>query len=272
MRISFLGGGRMAEALIGGLLARQVAGARGVQVMDPDAVRCRTLESRFGVAAQTVLDDAWFEADVIVLAVKPQHLREAVAPLAGRLGRILVLSIAAGLPLGVIGRWLGGHRRLVRAMPNTPALVGAGVTGLYADPSVDTLGREEAERIMAAVGEVLWVEEEGKIDAITALSGSGPAYVFAFLEALQAAGEALGFDATTARRLAQATAAGAVRLAQESEEPLSRLRENVTSKGGTTEAALARLNERGFAETLREAVFAAYARSQELARQLGEAP
>jgi pyrroline-5-carboxylate reductase len=157
-------------------------------------------------------------------------------------------------------------------MPNTPALVGAGVTGLYADPSVDTLGREEAERIMAAVGEVLWVEEEGKIDAITALSGSGPAYVFAFLEALQAAGEALGFDATTARRLAQATAAGAVRLAQESEEPLSRLRENVTSKGGTTEAALARLNERGFAEALREAVFAAYARSQELARQLGEAP
>lgn len=272
MRISFLGGGRMAEALIGGLLARQVASARGVQVRDPDAARCWALEARFGVAAQTVLDDAWFETEVIVLAVKPQHLREAVAPLAGRLGRVLVLSIAAGLPLGVIGRWLGGHRRLVRAMPNTPALVGAGVTGLYADPSVDALGREEAERIMGAVGEVIWVEDEGKIDAITALSGSGPAYVFAFLEALQAAGEALGFDAATARRLAQSTAAGAVRLAQESDEPLSRLRENVTSKGGTTEAALARLTERGFAEALREAVFAAYARSQELAQQLGEVP
>ncbi|PKO67276.1 MAG: pyrroline-5-carboxylate reductase, partial [Betaproteobacteria bacterium HGW-Betaproteobacteria-14] len=182
----------------------------------------------------------------------------------------LVLSIAAGLRLAAIARWLGGHRRLVRAMPNMPALIGAGITGLYAAPEVDAAGRAQAEKILGAVGATLWVEDEARIDAMTAVSGSGPAYVFYFIEAIEAAARGLGFDAISARRLTVDTFLGAAQLAAQSSEPVATLRERVTSKGGTTEAALCAFAECGVAEAIGQGVLAAHERGQELGRRLGE--
>jgi pyrroline-5-carboxylate reductase len=272
MKITFLGGGNMATALIGGLLERGFA-ATGLQVIDLGAEARARLAARFGVRAVEVADDEALACEVLVLAVKPQQMRAALAPLAGRLGGQLVISIAAGLRLAAIGRWLGEpdapYRRLVRCMPNTPALIGAGVTGLYADASVDAAGREAAGRILAAVGSTLWVEDEARIDGVTAISGSGPAYVFHFIEALEAAGRALGFDEAAARQLAIDTTLGAARLAAGSDEPPALLRERVTSKGGTTAAALASLAAAGWHDALIAAVKAAEARGRELGDELG---
>lgn len=272
MKITFLGGGNMATALIGGMLERGFAAA-DIQVVElGDAARA-ALESRFGVRAVAGFDDAALACEVLVLAVKPQQMKAALAPVAGRLSGQLVISIAAGLRLADLGRWLGApgvpHARLVRCMPNTPALIGAGVTGLYADPSVDAAGREAAERILAAVGSTVWADAEAQMDAVTAISGSGPAYVFHFIEALEAAGRALGFDEAGARRLAIDTALGAAKLAASSEDSPALLRQKVTSKGGTTEAALASLAAAGWHDALVAAVKAAEARGRELGEQLG---
>lgn len=271
MKITFLGGGNMATALIGGLLAKGYA-ASDIQVAEHHPESREGLARKFGVRAIPALDDAALACEVLLLAVKPQQMRDAVSPLAGRLGSQLVVSIAAGLRMADISRWLGGHRRLVRCMPNTPALIGAGITGLCADPSVDEAGRVAAEAILAAVGEVVWVADEALMDAVTALSGSGPAYVFHFIEALEAAGCGLGFDAATARRLAIATVLGAARLAAESKEPPAVLRERVTSKGGTTEAALTQMATDDFLPMVARALRAAEARGQELGVQLGRDP
>lgn len=271
MKISFLGGGNMANALIGGLLAKGYA-AGDIQVAELGAEGRERLVQQFGVRAVPALDDAALACDVLLLAVKPQQMREALAPIAGRLSRQLVVSIAAGLRMDDISRWLGGHRRLVRCMPNTPALIGAGITGLVADPSVDEAGRAAAEAVMAAVGEVVWVAEEGQMDAVTALSGSGPAYVFHFIEALEAAGCGMGFDGPTARRLAIGTVLGAARLAAQSDESPATLRERVTSKGGTTEAALGQMAEDGFMALMARALQAAEARGRALGEQLGRDP
>lgn len=272
MKITFLGGGNMATALIGGMLERGFAAA-DIQVVElGDAARA-ALESRFGVRAVAGFDDAALACEVLVLAVKPQQMKAALGPVAGRLSGQLVISIAAGLRLADLGRWLGApgvhHARLVRCMPNTPALIGAGVTGLYADPSVDAAGREAAERILAAVGSTVWADAEAQMDAVTAISGSGPAYVFHFIEALEAAGRALGFDEAGARRLAIDTALGAAKLAASSEDSPALLRQKVTSKGGTTEAALASLAAAGWHDELVDAVKAAEARGRELGEQLG---
>ena len=191
MKISFLGGGNMATALIGGLAERGFASA-DIQAVDLQADNRTRLAERFGLRTTQAVDDEVLACDVVVLAVKPQQMKAAVAPLAGRLTRQVVVSIAAGLRLADVGRWLGGYHRLVRAMPNTPALIGAGVTGLYADPSVNAAGRESAERILGAVGSTVWIADEAQMDAVTAVSGSGPAYVFHFIEALEAAGASLG--------------------------------------------------------------------------------
>jgi pyrroline-5-carboxylate reductase len=268
MKISFLGGGNMANALIGGLLAKGYA-AGDIQVAELGAEGRERLSSRFGVRAVPALDDAALACDVLLLAVKPQQMREALAPLAGRLGPQLVVSIAAGLRMADLSRWLGRHRRLVRCMPNTPALIGAGITGLCADPSVDEAGRAAAEAVLAAVGEVVWIADEAQMDAVTALSGSGPAYVFHFIEALEAAGCGLGFDAATARCLALGTVLGAARLAAESGESPATLRERVTSKGGTTEAALKQMAADGLLPLVARALAAAEARGRELGDQLG---
>lgn len=271
MKISFLGGGNMAIALIGGLLQRGFAPS-DIQVVELLPSARDTLVARFGVRAAAAPDAEVLGCDVLVLAVKPQQMRDALAPLAGRLAGPLVVSIAAGLRLEDISRWLGGYQRLARCMPNTPALIGAGITGLYADPSVDAAGREAAGRVLSAVGEVVWVEDEASMDAVTALSGSGPAYVFHFIEALEAAGRTMGFDDGTARRLAVATVLGAARLAADSPDAPAVLRERVTSKGGTTAAALAQMDADGFLPLVERAVLAAEARGRELGAGLGQDP
>ncbi|MBS0372683.1 MAG: pyrroline-5-carboxylate reductase [Proteobacteria bacterium] len=268
MKITFLGGGNMAAALIGGLV-KQGFKAADVQAVELSAEGRAKLGSVFGVRAVESLDDQALACDVLVLAVKPQQLKAAVAPIAGRLSTQVVVSIAAGLRLTDIGRWLGDYRKLVRAMPNTPALIGAGITGLFADPSVDAEGRDAAAKVLAAVGSVVWVADEAQIDGVTAVSGSGPAYVFHFIECLQAAGESLGFDADTARKLAIDTVLGAAKLAASSEESPAVLRERVTSKGGTTAAALASFAADGFPAIVTRAVAAAEARGRELGEQLG---
>ncbi len=273
MKITFLGGGNMATALIGGMLERGFAAA-GIQIVELGEAARAALEQRFGVRAVAAFDEAAIDCDVLVLAVKPQQMKAALAPLAGRMRAQLVISIAAGLRLADLGRWLGApgtpYARLVRCMPNTPALIGAGMTGLYADPSVDAAGREAAERILGAVGSTVWAADEARMDAVTAISGSGPAYVFHFIEALEAAARGLGFDEADARRLAIDTVLGAARLAANSADSPTVLRQKVTSKGGTTEAALASLAAAGWHDQLVAAVKAAEARGRELGEQLGK--
>ena len=260
--ISFFGGGNMASAMIAGLLARGHA-AREITVIEIDQAACARLTERFGVVASQTPDDA-LGAQLIVLAVKPQQLEALAQSLAGRLTQQLVFSIAAGIPTAALSRWLGGHSNIVRAMPNTPAQVQAGLTGLYALPQVSDADRAAAETLARAIGEVVWVAREADIDAITALSGSGPAYVFYFLEAMQEAAQRLGFDATLARKISEQTFIGASRLAQASDESPASLRARVTSKGGTTERAIARLEAGGVKAQFVAAIEAAHARAVEL--------
>jgi pyrroline-5-carboxylate reductase len=269
MKITFIGGGNMAVALIGGL-RRQGFSAAGIQVVEPFAEARDKLTESFGVRCAAVVDASALSCEVLVLAVKPQQMKEAVAPLAGKLSGQLVISIAAGLRMADISRWLGGYRNLVRTMPNTPALISAGVTALCADPSVDLEGRTHTEKVLRAVGSTIWVNDEAQMDAVTAVSGSGPAYVFYFLEAMEAGGLKLGFDAVTARQLAVETFIGAARLAEQSSESLSTLRQRVTSKGGTTEAALNAFNANGVADGIARGIAAADARGRELGDMLGK--
>ncbi|MEY2632244.1 MAG: hypothetical protein RIR00_898 [Pseudomonadota bacterium] len=270
MKILFLGGGNMANALIGGLLQKGFAGA-DIQVVELNADARQKLADSYGVICHGELAAADLAFDILVLAVKPQQMQAAVAPLAGLLTQQVVVSIAAGLNLAALSRWLGGHRKLVRTMPNTPALIGAGITGLYALPEVSAAERAAAEQVLQAVGTTLWIDDESRMDAVTAVSGSGPAYVFLFIEALQQAAEEQGFSAEQARQLAIETTLGAARLAAASPEPASLLRERVTSKGGTTEAALKVMAEQGVKAGIVAGVAAAEARGQELGRLLGAA-
>jgi pyrroline-5-carboxylate reductase len=267
MRITFIGGGNMAVALIGGL-KKQGFSAAAIQVVEPVAEARDRMTESFGVRCAPALDASALACEVLVLAVKPQQMREAVAPAAGKLDQQLVVSIAAGLRMDDMARWLGGHRRLVRTMPNTPALIGAGITGLCADDSVDLEGREMAERILSAVGRTLWIQDESMMDAVTAISGSGPAYVFYFIEALETAATELGFDEASARMLAIETFVGAAKLAENSTDPVSVLRERVTSKGGTTEA-LKSFTADGIAAAILRGTQAANARGRELGELMG---
>jgi len=269
MKITFLGGGNMAIALIGGLKKNGFSAA-GIQVVEPAEAARERLTAAFGVRCAPAVDAATLNCEVLVLAVKPQQMREAVSPLAGRLDGQLVVSIAAGLRLGDIGRWLGGYRKLVRTMPNTPALIGAGITGLCADPAVDREGRDKAERILAAVGRTVWIDDEVQMDAVTAISGSGPAYVFYFIEALDGAARDLGFSEAAARLLAVETFLGAARLAASGTDPVALLRQRVTSKGGTTEAALTSFDVDHVGAAIRRGVQAAVARGRELGEQMGK--
>ena len=269
MKITFLGGGNMATALIGGL-RKQGYSAAGIQVVEPLEDNREKLFNAFGVRCCAAVDAASLNCEVLVLAVKPQQLREAVAPVAGKLTDQLVLSIAAGLRLADISRWLGGYTQIVRSMPNMPALIGEGISGVFADPSVGREGRTMAEKILHAVGSSLWIEDETQMDAVTAVSGSGPAYVFYFIESLQLAARALGFSDAEARILAIETFAGAAKLAEASPDPAAVLRERVTSAGGTTEAALDSFNHDGLAAAILRGVRAAEARGRELGDQLGQ--
>ena len=270
MNITFIGGGNMARALLGGLIARGQA-AESLKVVDLDADARATVTARFGVAVfPTVESQVTLNADVVDIAVKPQHVRGVARELATLLDKQVVLSIAAGVRLADLSRWLRGYRRLVRAMPNTPALIGAGIAALHALPGVDSEGRARAGAVLEAVGGILWCEREEELDAVTAVSGSGPAYVFYFLEALEQAAAELGFAPEQARRLAYATFSGAIRLAEQSDSEPALLRAQVTSKGGTTERAIAALDEAAVKAAIVAAVKAAARRAKEMGENLGK--
>lgn len=270
--LAFIGGGHMARALIGGLLARGWP-ATAIRVSDSSAAQRESLAAAFpGVTCFADNAAAAAGATTWVLAVKPQHMREVATGLAQAVGNPppLVISVAAGIRAADLARWLGPAVPIVRCMPNRPALLGCGCTGLYADPSVRDSHRARAERVLAAVGTCVWVDEESQMDAVTAVSGSGPAYFFLLIELLEAAALAEGLPAEAARSLAIGTAYGAARMAQESDETPAILREQVTSRGGTTEAALAVLQDAGLHGIVLRAVGAARRRSAELAQQFGD--
>jgi pyrroline-5-carboxylate reductase len=269
MHITFIGGGNMATALIGGLVAKGFA-AQSIKVVEVVPEARKRLADAFGVTCVEQPAAATPLGDVVVLAVKPQQMREVARALAPSLRGELVLSIAAGIRLADIGRWLGGHARLARCMPNTPALIGAGVTGLYARAEAGPEGRRNAQAILEAVGEVIWVEDEALLDPVTAVSASGPAYVFYFIEALEQAARELGIDAAGARRLAIGTFRGAAELAARSPDAPGTLRERVTSKGGTTERALAAMQADRVADAIVRAVRAANERARELGDEFGK--
>lgn len=268
MSIAFLGGGNMANALVGGLLARGYA-ASDIAVIELSAA-ARERIAAHGVRVSSAPDAACAKADTIVLAVKPQDARAALASIAGSVRGKLVISIAAGLSLAALSRWLGGHRSIVRCMPNTPALVGAGITGVYALPEVTASERERAHRILAAVGEVVWLNDERLLDTVTAVSGSGPAYVFWFIEQLALFAEHAGIGKAEALKLATHTVLGSARLAAGSGEPPAELRARVTSKGGTTEAALRVFAQEKLAERFSQALEAATKRGGELGDELAK--
>lgn len=270
MKILFLGGGNMANALIGGML-KQGFVAADITVIDPGPEARAKLTQTYAVNCLEMAAQLTSAGDLLVLAVKPQQMKEAVAPLIGKLGQAVVVSIAAGLDLTTLSRFLGGHRKIVRCMPNTPALIGAGITGLCPLPDVDADERAAADRVLSAVGSTVWIADEGKMDGVTAVSGSGPAYVFLFIEALQQAAAELGFTPEQCRQLAIETVQGAAALAAQSSEPAAVLRERVTSKGGTTEAALRTMAEHRVKEGIIAGVKAAEARGQELGKLLGAA-
>lgn len=265
-RIGFLGGGNMAEAIIGGLLQAGCSPAH-LRVGEPRAERCRELAERFAITADADNAGVVAHSEVLILAVKPQVMRPVLAPLVDAITARapLVISIAAGVTMTQLGDWLHPSLPLVRSMPNTPALVAAGVTGLYASAMVSTAHREQAERIMASVGAVHWVNSEGALDALMAISGCGPAYVFAFIEHLQQAGVALGLEADMSAALARDTVWGATRLLRETGVAPDELRRRVTSPGGTTQAALESFTRDDLAGVIHRATAAAVARVRELA-------
>ncbi len=266
-RIAFIGGGNMAGAILGGLLRAGVPAER-LLVVEPHAPQRAKLAAEFGVQALAAGDASLAGAGTVVWAVKPQLFAEAAAPLQAWLGGALQLSVMAGIPSASIVKATGSER-VVRAMPNTPALIGQGIAGLYARPAVSADERVAVERLLAPTGQTLWVEREADLDAVTALSGSGPAYFFFFVEAMMAAAEDMGLTAEQGRRLALATCAGAAALGLASDESPTTLRERVTSKGGTTHAAVSSLQDDAVDAAIRRAVLAAQKRAAELGREFG---
>ena len=268
--LTFIGGGNMASSLIGGLIADGWDPAR-IRVADSDSERLQQLSQRFPIATTTSNNDAADHTDIIVLAVKPQVMQAVARELADIVAQQqpLVISIAAGIPASALGNWLGQSTAIVRTMPNTPAMVQSGATALYANEHVSEDQRSIAESILRAVGVAIWVEDEEQMHAVTALSGSGPAYFFLFMEALQAAGQELGLPEKTARLLALQTAFGAAKMALESNEDAATLRHQVTSPGGTTEHAIRTFQEGALETLVSKALLAAARRSRELATEFG---
>jgi pyrroline-5-carboxylate reductase len=264
--IAFIGGGNMARSLIGGLLARGAAAA-SLRVAEPNASAREALAREFGVATFDDNARAVADAEIWLLAVKPQVMASVCTGLraSAAAGRATVVSIAAGISSAQIDAWLGGGQAVVRCMPNTPALLGAGVTGVYANPRVSTTARARVMDLMAAVGHSVAIDDESLMDAVTAVSGSGPAYVFALAEAWQAAAQAQGLPAEAARTLVNQTILGAARMLIESGESATTLRQRVTSPGGTTQAALESLRTDDFDALFARAIAAATRRGAELA-------
>lgn len=269
MKITFIGGGNMASALIGGLV-QQGLNPNDVRVVEINPEASASLTRAFALKTYPGIGAEALQSDLIVLAVKPQQLGAVAAELRPLLREQLVVSIAAGVRAQDLSRWLGDYPRVVRAMPNTPALVRAGITGLYALPGVTAPARAQAEQVLAAVGACVWLTDEAQMDAVTAVSGSGPAYVFYFIEALEAAALELGLSPEQGRELALATFLGAAQLARSSVDDPATLRAKVTSKGGTTERAIQAMQQADVKGLIRNAVFAAAQRSQEMGDALGK--
>jgi pyrroline-5-carboxylate reductase len=265
--IAFIGGGNMASAIIGGLI-RQGLPATEIEVVEPFAPAREKLEDQFGIAAQEHAGAALVRATLVVWAVKPQTFREAAVQARAHTAAALHLSVAAGIRSDSIAQWLGTER-IVRSMPNTPALIGKGIAALYARAGVSAQDQSRVEEIIATTGESLWVQEEAQLDAVTALSGSGPAYVFFFLEAMTRAGTEMGLPRAQAYRLAVATFAGAAELARASEDPPEVLRQRVTSKGGTTHAAIGSMEQDQVQALFVKALHAARQRARELGDEFG---
>ncbi len=265
--IAFVGGGNMASAIIGGLI-QQGTPAQQILVLEPFDVARRELEAKFGVRTLANASEALQEAGLVVWAIKPQVFKEAAHATATFCQQALHLSVAAGIRSDSIASWLG-TQRVVRAMPNTPALVGLGQTGLFARPSVSAADQAWIEQVVATTGQYLWVQEESLLDAVTAISGSGPAYVFFFIEAMVEAGVKMGLSQVQAHQLAVGTFVGASELARSANESPAVLRERVTSKGGTTHAAITAMQEAKLATLFQAALEAARARAQALGDAFG---
>ncbi|MCE8017509.1 pyrroline-5-carboxylate reductase [Halomonas sp. MCCC 1A17488] len=270
-RVTFIGAGNMAGAIIGGMIDNGHPAA-AITATSPSDEILAPLRERFGIRTETDNAAAVRDADIVVLAVKPQIMRDVCEGLRETLQRQrpLVISVAAGLTAESLQAWMGGGLPLVRCMPNTPSLVGAGAAGLFATPEVGAEQRDQATTLLEAVGLAEWVEKEEQLDAVTAVSGSAPAYFFLMFEAMEEAGVKLGLPAETARRLAIQTALGAARMAQGSEFTPDRLKRNVMSPGGTTERAIEHLEQAGLRRIMAEAMEACAARAREMAEELGK--
>jgi pyrroline-5-carboxylate reductase len=267
--IGFIGGGNMAASIIGGLLASGID-AENIRAGDPNAVSLSKLSALGNI--QTSQDNHAIipGCDVIVVAVKPQLMKTVASEISALVQqhRPMIISIAAGITSDSINRWLGGNLAIVRCMPNTPALLRCGATGLYANDAVSEQQRHLAEKIMQATGLALWVDNEADLDAVTAVSGSGPAYFFLLMEAMQATGEKLGLNSELAAKLSQQTALGAARMALESDVDVAELRRRVTSPKGTTERAITIFEDGGFRQLVDAALSGAALRAEELGREL----
>lgn len=268
LRIAFIGGGNMARSLVGGLVERGCKPGH-ITVSEPDPEQRALLAKRVPVRMSADGRAAARDADVLVFAVKPQVMQAAAREVAEvvQAGAPLVVSVAAGITTADLDRWLGGKQSIVRVMPNTPALLGAGAAGLYATPKVRAPQRDIAQALMEAVGQAHWIEDEGLMDAVTAVSGSGPAYFFLLMECMEAAGRELGLPAETARALVLQTALGAARMAQDLGEAPAALRKQVTSPNGTTAAALGVFEEGRFAALVQKALIAARDRGRQLSAE-----
>jgi pyrroline-5-carboxylate reductase len=265
--IAFIGGGNMASAIIGGLI-RQGLPATQIEVVEPFVEARARLQSHFGIAAQEHAGSALARTGLVVWAVKPQTFKEAAAQARAHTGSALHLSVAAGIRSDSIAQWLG-TQRVVRAMPNTPALVGKGMTALFARAGVSAADKAQVEQVIATTGEFLWVDDEPQLDAVTALSGSGPAYVFFFLEAMTQAGIEMGLSREQAYKLSVGTFVGASELARASQDPPEVLRQRVTSKGGTTYAAITSMEQDRMQALFVKALHAARQRAKELGDEFG---
>ena len=269
MKITFIGGGNMASALISGLLQQGYTTSQ-LHVVEISAENREKIRRELGVPAVADLASGIAESDVVVLSVKPQQLHELALKLTPLLNNQLIISIAAGIRAIDISRWLDGYQRIVRAMPNTPSLVRAGVAGLYAASDVNEQDRKNAEAILTAVGSVLWVDDEEMLHTVTAISGSGPAYIFYFIESMQQAGIELGLTPKQARQLSLQTFVGASELASLSDEDAATLRTRVTSKGGTTEQAIQVMEKNDVKSKIMAAINAASERSKEMSNEFSK--
>lgn len=276
VKISFIGGGNMASALISGLCdeitkipANAICQSKDIHVVDVNAESLQRLKDKFGVVTSQQIDAQLRAADVIVLAVKPQQMREVTSQLAPHITKQLIISIAAGIRFNDLSRWLNNYQTIVRTMPNMPALINKGITGIYAAPDVNPHQRDIVNLIMSAVGDTVWLDDEAMLDPLTAISGSGPAYVFYFIEAIEAAAQEMGFTGEQARQLAMATFVGASHMANDSGESVATLRERVTSKGGTTHAAIMSMEQSRVSDAIAKALKTAAKRSQELGDEYG---